>query len=565
MNADSGDLRKMLHTGLQYVIPAFQRYYVWELKDWQRLWDDITDLLEPDAPSEHFMGSLVCVPGEHEPGRVPDYIVIDGQQRLTTFAILLSAIRDLAIAEGRDEIAGEISDGFLTQPHRKGLEHYRVVLRTRDRQTLFDLLDGKEPDKATRIGEAYRFFKKEIQRRMDDVPDTVPALFTTVTSRMPLVMITLSEENPFNIFETLNGTGQDLKQSDMIRNFVFMNTPLNEQDEYDEKKWGPMEDSLAAADGRPAIPLTDFYRDYLMRDGQYVPKNEVYVAFRREYEQDAPTPSQLASDLTRHALLYRSILRSEEAADKDVRKWLSYLSPLRIGTAYPLVLHLLEGHHDGSLSTDELCRCLRALQSFALRRSVVGESTRRYGRIFPAAIKELRPGETLASLVEYLVGEGWPDDKKFLSDFLKFPLYRRERFITRLVLRALEEDMGHKEPVDVETLLAQNKLQIEHVMPQSINDDADGEAWKAMLGDDWVTVHETYLHTIGNLTLTGYNPELSNHAYPRKKEEFANSHIELNRFFTDWDVWNLDAILKRGESLATTVAKIWPAASSFGK
>ncbi len=564
MKADDYDLRKLLHGGDQFVVPVFQRYYVWERGDWQRLWDDILNLLEPDAPDEHFMGSLVCVQGQHQPGRVPHYIVIDGQQRLTTFGILLSALRDEATDSGLDDIAGEIADGYLTQPRRKGLERYRVVLRTRDRQTLFDLLDGeKNPDKLTRIGEAYHFFRREVAKYKSSDGADFTHLYATVTSRLPLVMIILTSENPFNIFETLNGTGQDLKESDLVRNFVFMNIPIEEQDEFDATQWEPMERSLDAVDGHAALSLTDFYRDYLMREGRYVPLSQVYVAFRREYGEKKTTPSDLCVSLSRHAQHYKNIWRSVEVKEPELRRELSYLARLGVTTAYPLVLHLLEEHHQQRLDTHELARCLRALQSFAIRRSITGESTRRYGRLFPAAIRELWPGEILATLVKYLDAQGWPADDRFVPDLVRFRLYTREGFITRLMLRALEEDIGHKEQVDVDGLLQQNKLQIEHVMPQGIGEDADGDAWRAMLGAEWDTVHQTYLHTLGNLTLTGYNPELSNHAYERKREEFAHSHLELTRQFVEWEVWDEAAIVKRADSLAKRVVALWPTSSGF--
>ncbi len=192
MKVDASGLQGVLHGSDQFVIPLFQRYYVWDRNNWQRLWDDITELLEPDAPTEHFMGSLVCMQGDNAPGKVPQYLVIDGQQRLTTFVILLCALRDEATEQERDEVAGEIQDNYLTHKYKKGMAHYKVVPRLRDRQAVFDLVDRKPVDKETRVGQAYDFFRKKLRSTVDiNGAEHLDKLLIVTVSRLSLVMITL--------------------------------------------------------------------------------------------------------------------------------------------------------------------------------------------------------------------------------------------------------------------------------------------------------------------------------------------------------------------------------------
>jgi hypothetical protein len=220
-------------------------------------------------------------------------------------------------------------------------------------------------------------------------------------------------------------------------------------------------------------------------------------------------------------------------------------------------------NNHGLLASEELARCLWAIQAFAIRRLITGVSTRPYYRLFPTAIRELHHEDTLGSLARYLKGREWPSDEDFVPTLVTYPIYWRAPEIARLLLMVLEEEEGHKEPVDVANLLAQNKIQLEHVMPQTINDDANGDAWKEMLGESWPEVHNAWLHTIGNLTLTGYNPNLSNKPFEDKRAEFKRSHLEVNRYFSECDAWDAVAIRNRGEALANRVAELWPAAKTF--
>jgi Protein of unknown function (DUF1524)/Domain of unknown function (DUF4268) len=224
---------------------------------------------------------------------------------------------------------------------------------------------------------------------------------------------------------------------------------------------------------------------------------------------------------------------------------------MEITTAYPLLLNLLDRNHGGTLSDEDLCGCLQDLVSFVLRRSICGESTRTYGRWFVEAISNLRENPR-KELEEYWLSRRWPDDNTLRERITDFAIYRREPRKARVILEAVEEAFAHKEKVDLTT------LSIEHVMPQTSTNNAAGKSWKAMLGETWLETHEKFLHTLGNLTLTGYNPDLSNSSFETKKELLAESHLDLNAHFADKPAWNADTIQARTVILAEHIIRLWP-------
>ncbi|MBI3966859.1 MAG: DUF262 domain-containing protein [Chloroflexi bacterium] len=571
MQVNQLKLQGLLHTPNQFVIPLFQRYYAWRRKDWERLWQDVVTLLEsePQRVREHFLGSIVCVEGVTQPGKVPQYPVIDGQQRLLTLVILLCAIRDEARARGLDSTAERIQESYLIHRFEEGLDRYRLLPRQRDRQAAFDLTDGKPVAHDGRVTEAYRYFAGAIRAyRPDSAPvetiasdaEIVQRLLATVTARLTMVTITLKDENPFAIFATLNSTGQPLEQSDLIRNHVFMKVPIELQDAFDEKYWQPLEAGFDGQGSFPAIQLTEFFRDFLMRNGSYVQPDRVYLEFQGDEvaKRLDTSPVEVVETLSRHAGYYRWIHRPATAPDPDVRRELSRLRRLRLTTANPLLLHLFDLRHQGIIGAGDLIECLRAIQSFVVRRTITQATTRPYSRLFPAAIKDLRKEDVLGSLRSFLARRGWPADGELGEALASFPIYTRATDTARLLLLALEESEQHKEPVDVAQLLNDNKLQIEHVMPQTLGDSPHGDAWRHMLGPEWDRVHSRLLHTLGNLTLTGYNQPLSNSSYEVKRQELAKSHLELNRYFANSAIWEAEAIRRRGAHLAVRLAEIWP-------
>lgn len=262
------------------------------------------------------------------------------------------------------------------------------------------------------------------------------------------------------------------------------------------------------------------------------------------------TPQELGTELEHYGRFYVIIHRPETSQEPRIIEALNRIACLDVSTSYPLLLYLFDRHDAGVLSLEDFLASLLALESFVIRRIVCGESARAYARWFPADVHDLKSNrdDVLTALLTFLHNKGWTSDEQFKEALLKFELYRREPQKCRLILEELEKLYKHKEPVN----LATQNIEIEHVMPSTLS-----EEWRRMLGDEWQRVHDTYLHTLGNLTLSGYNRELYNKPFLEKKIRLAESNLELNKYFASIDVWDESAIVARGKKLAEEVARIW--------
>jgi hypothetical protein len=538
----------------QYLIPFFQRSYSWEVRHWRRLLDDIDVLYEAPADRQHFLGPLVCARMDSVPTEVRQFQLIDGQQRLTTLTLILCAFRDLANERGDADQAAEIADTYLLNKHRKDMSRYKVVPRIGDREAYRAIVEGKDlsPWRDLRVSECLSFFSKEFRKRFAERgPDSPSRVLRDVTARLGLVVITLGTENPYEIFESLNSTGLPLEQSDLVRNFVFMKVPLQEQDEFYEEHWRSFEARFGATDGHNPVDATDFYRDYLLREGVYLPARDTYVEFRDQNKRRKLTAAEQVADLNRFLGFSLWIHRSTTSPNPQIRERLAEFSRLDTATANPLVLELLSRTDDGRLPLDQFVVAMRDLSSFLIRRAVTGESTRAYGRWFVEAIKRIG-ADAVEGLRGYWASRGWPGDAEFEKRCLDFPIYRRESEKGRLILEKLEDSYGHKEKVD------QSTLSIEHVLPQTLDEGANGAAWRAALGEDWFPEHQRHLHTLGNLTLTGYNSDMSNREYAVKRKALLDSNLRLNRYFNEIERWDVAAIQARGLILAKQLSALWP-------
>ncbi len=476
MDARAKTIRDILYSRDQYLIPFFQRQYSWKKEHWARLWDDVLALIGEGGASQHFMGPLVCTPFRLVPSEIPKFQLIDGQQRLTTLTVLLVALRDIATERGEESVEEEINEDFLVHKRERGWARLKILPRIGDREVLRGLIDGesKKEFRRERLIRAYRYFRKAIEQHLDTVNETRPELrklLSALTSQLSLVVITIDGENPYEIFESLNSTGLPLEESDLIRNFLFMQVPLDDQDEFNDDHWLPFETFFEATDTRGAIDATKFYRNYIMKKGEYSRRGATFADFKRTHFALEMDPSKIVKDLARFAH-YELMLRYPETCDEDdLRSALEVFVQLDLTTAFPLVMALLDAQDAGTLDNSELIGCLQDLASFTLRRSMCGESTRAYGQWFVAAAKELGDNPRAKLRAEWF-RRGWPDDAALTRALGTFALYRRERKKARLMLDALEDAHGHKEKVE------KDKLTIEHLMPQAMGDDADGTAWR---------------------------------------------------------------------------------------
>jgi len=560
MDAHVKTVREILHSGDQFLVPFFQRHYSWEKKEWETLLADIVALTQEEEQSaQHFLGPLVCTPFHPVPGEVTPYQLIDGQQRLVTITLALAALRDLARLAQLEDLAAEIHEDYLIHRRRQGLQRFKVVPSDgQDRACYEAVIDAKATGTTESSGilGAYSFFKRQWKPLAKDAGETaIRPLLIATTARLVLVVITITatadRENPFEIFESLNAKGLPLQEADLIRNYLFMQVPLDEQAEFHSTHWKPFEHLFEATAQYEELSSTLFYRSYLMREGSYCRNKAAYMEFKVQNPEGSIGPAVLVENLRRFAGFELWLRRPLTCLDEELREAFAMIQALDITTAHPLLLNLLDRYKRQKLSKLELLACLTDLASFVIRRSICGESTRGYGRLFPAAIEAIQL-HVQKDLCQYWLSEGWPDNAAFVAGLVEFPIYKREREKCRLLLEELERRHGHKEEINLE------HLSIEHVMPQTLGDDEDGRSWQTALGPDWRKLQEKWVHTLGNLTLTGYNPELGNASYAEKRAAFAQSKVSLNQYFVAVETWDDQAIRERGLGLARIVAQLWP-------
>lgn len=544
----------------QYIIPIYQRTYSWTTKQCLQLWKDIVRTGQRDDIAGHFLGSIVYIQaGLYQSSAIPQMLVIDGQQRLTTLSLLLSAL-GRAIEKRSDEIdeitRQEIEGFYLFNPLGRKEFKYKLLLTQSDKPTLIHLLEDRDlpTPTAQRVVENYQFFEEQIAQI---APPLLPGdkLMTLYRGISKLIVVDISldrnYDNPQLIFESLNSTGLELSQADLIRNYVLMGLEPNRQEALYTNYWYPMEQSFGQTDyGR----LFDrFMRDYLtIKTGRIPNIRQVYEAFK-SYQANPKSGAieDLVADVYRYSRHFVRMAR-ETDPDPDLRDHFANINVLRVEVAYPLFLEVYEDYAQKRLTREEFVQILRLVESYVFRRAVCGIPTNSLNKTFATLGREIDKSNYLESFKAALVlmtsYRRFPRDDEFIREIVVKDLYNfrsRNYWLRRL------ENHDRKEHVHIPDYT------IEHIMPQ--NEDLSPE-WRAELGDNWKQVHARYLHTLGNLTLTGYNPELSDRPFKEKRDikgGFADSPIRLNRDLAKLNNWNEAAIQARAAKLADLAARVW--------
>ncbi|MDO8262063.1 MAG: DUF262 domain-containing protein [Gallionella sp.] len=547
MNANETKLQPFIEGTKQYLVPLYQRPYTWDDTNWKRLWSDLKDLYQSTDTRPHFFGSIVTMPSTSVPEGITKFLLIDGQQRLTTVAILLAIIRDLAqssIANELHILAAEIDQTLLVNKFKSHHDYYKLQPTKTDREAFHNLINktgNLSPDSS--ITKAYKFFERAIKRDLIDIEK----LSIILIKRLSIVSIVLDgEDNPNVVFEGLNWKGTPLTQADLLRNYFVMMIHVDKQDVIYEELWEPIEISLRDV-------LTEFIRHYLMKDGKDVKKNEVYLSLKEDIN---PTNAiERLRDLNKFAKYYERLIYPDRETNSVISNAVIRFQRLDISFCYPFLLNCYEEFQRGRIRDVDFVSALKIVENFILRRFVCNVPTYGLHKVFAALFNQIDKSNLIDSLEMQLQAHDYPTNREFLESLKIFKLYgageRAQK--TKLILESIEESYKHKEPVNY------SALSVEHVMPQTLTDD-----WRKELGgvEDAEVVYDLYLHTIGNLTLTGYNSELSNAAYKIKKEKLLQSHIELNSYFAKIDQWGKNEILQRTAILSEQALAIWP---YFGK
>jgi uncharacterized protein with ParB-like and HNH nuclease domain len=544
MQAKETKLQDIIEGTKQYVIPLFQRTYSWTSKEWDILWKDLVELCETDTPRTHFIGSIVNMPTVSVPEGVAKYLLIDGQQRLTTIFLILTLLRNKAREVQNQEFAEEVNNTLLVNPYKKDNDFFKLMPTQVDRETYMNFILGKTNLNENQLTRAYDFFEKKLRQ----IPLEFERLKKIITSYFSVVSIVLDpDDNPYLVFESLNAKGRPLTQADLIRNYFFMRIHVDHQDSVYNEFWNPMQAALGDK-------MTEFIRHYLMRSGSIVKQSDVYYSLKDTVSQI--NVIEYLSDLYKFSTYYQRLVNPEFEPDTDIQKYLYRLNRIEVTTAYPLLLSIYDLYNSKKIDKSEFVSILKVLENYMIRRFICGIPTNQLNKIFPTVYPTLQQkydGNTLSGLKFILQSKGYPKDSEFLLRLKEARLYGfGDRLIkTKLILESLEKNYNHKEAVPFDNLT------IEHIMPQTLS-----EWWQNHLGVNWEDTHDLYLHTLGNLTLTAYNSELSNDDFITKKNKLNESHLDLNKYFSDKIKWDKEEIEKRAAELSNIAVQIW---SYFGQ
>ena len=565
MQAQNIPFHRILNGTRQFVIPVFQRDYRWETEQCDRFWRDIIAIARDEQRSGHFLGSVVYVSTEDSSAGFVRWQLIDGQQRMTTLTLLLAALRDhLQETEWQSPdgdpdapTSERIEHDFLINGHQETERRYKLKLRRYDWKELQAILDKKElPDdlvdnnQSGRIQENYQFFKQQLK-------DADPAEVYRGIGRLVIVDLSVTAaDNPQLIFESLNSTGVTLSQSDLIRNFVLMAVSPSEQDRLYQDYWQPTE----ALYRNSEKAFDTFVREYIAlktRANKQEKASDIYQGFKQYlagYQGDGGSLEELLGDMLRYGRYNAAFtIASYDHQWPEISKSLGRLRKLGEAAA-PLIMRLFDLHDkEQALSMDSFNEAVRVIESYLFRRAICGLQNRDYWRIFALLAHRLDSTDPVKSVKAGLKARRasyiCPTDDEFRNALMEREIYRLRHRLT--LLEALENH-GSREPTNTENYT------IEHILPQ--NENLSG-SWREMLGENWRVTQATWVHRLGNLTLTGYNSTYSDRPFHQKKSikgGFEESSVRLNKFVREQSQWTEREIKQRGEILADQALEIWP-------
>ncbi|EJB76648.1 hypothetical protein HPHPA26_0539 [Helicobacter pylori Hp A-26] len=542
----------------QFVIPIYQRLYSWGKEQCKQLWDDIIKIGGNDKMNGHFIGSILYVRDDNT--HSSPLLIIDGQQRLTTITLLLIALRNHLSEEV--EILKKFSrkkiESYLINSNKDGDKKFRLILSESDKDTLLSLIDKnkrKPSEPSLKIVENFKLFEEWISENTDKMETIFKGL-----EKLMIVWIALDKgkDDPQLIFESMNSKGIELTQTDLIRNYIVMETEVKNQEDFYNGYWRAMEENFKQSEKQSKREdlFNKFVRHYLtIKTGKIPNEKRVYEAFKDYQQKEGIEIEDLLKDLQKYCGYFCQIAFKKED-DKDLNKALSFLVDLEMDVIYPLLLELYSDYSDGVLSRDDFIPIIYLIESYICRRAVCGLGTNSLNKVFPSFTKKIDKKQYLKSVEEHfgsLTGnQKFPNDFEFKDSLITKEFYDPKK--TKKIksfLERLENFNNTKEPVNTQ------ECTIEHIMPQTLT-----KEWERDLGENFQAIHDKYLHTIGNLTLTGYNQEYSNNSFQEKRDMekgFKQSPLKLNQSLKDnsESVFGEKEIKKRANVLADWALKIW--------
>lgn len=537
----------------RFIIPVYQRNYDWKRENCKQLFDDLISVVK-EGKETHFFGSIVSYAHSRD-----EVVLIDGQQRITTVSLILiaivNALKKGVIKTDDDTLVLRIED-YLVDKYDK--RERKVRLKPfRDDCLAFDRLIYKvesEYISESNVTINYRYFYDRIVNLKELTADE---LFRAIGC-LEIIDIELEPQhgdNPQLIFESLNSTGLDLKESDKIRNFVLMNLEPDIQEEYYDKYWNIIE-KCSCGD------LDGFVRNYLtVKNGTIPTMKGIYQTFK-EYTKTQGDIETILQDMLVYANAYRDVV-TFNVGDDDANEVAKRLDLLDMTIAYPFLMAFVVYAKETNMGGKEVLKVFSCVETFIFRRLMCNIPTNALNKIFAtlhsSVIKNKRETDSYSSVMIYLlqsrrVSSAFPKDEEFINGFTTKNVYSMRAKNKEYIFERLENGSS-KEKNDVVENIEKGILTIEHIMPQTLT-----TAWKQALGENWEAIQERWLHTISNLTLTGYNSNYSNRTFQEKKtmkNGFIDSGIRLNHFVAQFDKWDEDELELRKAKLSEMALDIW--------
>ena len=552
--AECGLAEYMQGANKRFIIPVYQRNYDWKLENCKQLYDDLVKVIKTNRKT-HFFGSIVSV---YEPsGKNIEFLVIDGQQRLTTVSLLLLAMYNLIqkgiIMPQDDMLATRIYEEFLVDKYQKQETRIKLKPVKNDKKAFGKLFDADDEHvRSSNITNNYNYFYERIQKQEISIDELFDAI-----CRLEIISIRLeNDDNPQLIFESLNSTGLDLSEGDKIRNFILMGLPSQRQELYYEKYWNRIEEHTR-------YDVSAFIRDYLSVKQQEIPaQKRIYRDFK-EYVNSANIELEILLDeLLKYAKRYAILLRGCPD-NRTLDACIYRLNRLETTVTRPFFLEILRLQDEKVLNIDDVTDIFLTTENYLLRRSICDLPTNVLNKVFLTLHHEImRYDGTAANYIEkfkYALTSKkerarFPDDDEFAMLFSERQIYQMNSKNKVYILERLEND-NTLEDKDVYRHVDAGDYSIEHIMPQHLT-----PTWIKTLGADYEQIHEQWLHRIANLTLTAYNSKYSNSSFEEKKtmeHGFSQSGIRLNQDIAKKDKWTLAELEERDSALTQQALKIW--------
>ncbi len=551
MDATKGNIYSILNGNKQFLIPVYQRYYSWDIEQCRRLWDDIVDMQKKNRQG-HFVGSIVNIVEQAMPTGVQKYMIIDGQQRMTTLTLLLIALRDYAIKHPGDTSINSrrIDDMLLKNEYESGDKKYTLSLTENVRDVLIKLVERKPiaNNTVSRLLTNHKFFVEQVEKN-----ELKPEEIYESIGKLQIVNITLDRavDDAQAIFESLNSTGKELSESDLVRNYILMGLENDEQCYVYEHLWRPME--LMFEYEKQDSVMDRFFRDYLTMKLTRISKmDKIYEEFKLYHVNcEFSSVRELCDDLLLYAKYYTDIVFVRNS-NLIIKNLYADVNDLRMDVAFPFLLKVHNDCAEGIITEDNLVEILKMCISYVFRRSICDIPPNSLNKMFATLRNEIKADDYMNSLKAFFVlrddYKQFPDDDKFESAFVSRDIYN---------MRSRNYILGHLENYNNKAPIIIENYTIEHIMPQNAN---PNDEWKNELGSNWKEIQKTYLHTIGNLTLTAYNSEMSDKPFMVKMEMeggFKESALRLNSYLVKLTEWNEKHIRERAKILSDKAKEVW--------